>query len=129
MSNKKTIHRIVTIIIATIWFANGLLCKVLDIVPRHQSIVARILGRMYAQPLTIAIGIAEVLMAIWILSRVKSRLNAIVQILIIAMMNCIEFIFAADLLLWGRLNVVFAFLLTIFIYYNEFRANKEVAVY
>ena len=84
---------------------------------------------MYAQPLTIAIGIAEVLMAIWILSRVKSRLNAIVQILIIAMMNCIEFIFAADLLLWGRLNVVFAFLLTIFIYYNEFRANKEVAVY
>lgn len=92
--------------------------------PRHEQIVGRILGNNYAQPLTIAIGISEIMMSIWILSRFKPKLNAITQIVIIATMNVIEFIFASDLLLWGKLNIIFAFALIVVIYLNELRANK-----
>jgi len=64
-------------------------------------------------------------MAIWILSGIKTRLNAIAQIVVVATMNVIEFILGADLLLWGKLNSLFAFLLILVVYYNEFYLNKQ----
>jgi hypothetical protein len=97
-------HKILTYCIATVWLANGLLCKVLNLVPRHQQIVARILGSDYSQPLTLLIGLAEIVMAIWILTKFKSKFNAIAQMTVVAPMNIIEFIVVPDLLLWGRLN-------------------------
>jgi uncharacterized membrane protein len=105
--------------------ANGLFCKVLNLVPRHQQIVAKILGDEHSRLLTIAIGCSEVLMAIWILSNIKSRLNAITQILIIAAMNTMEFILVPDLLLWGKANAIFAFILILVVYFNEFYLNKK----
>ena len=113
--------------IATVWIANGLFCKVLDLVPRHQEIVERITNadRPSAAYLTILIGISEIIMAVWILSGYKSKLNAIAQIVVIASMNTLEFILAADLLLWGKLNSVFAFLFILVIYFNEFYLNKK----
>jgi len=78
-----TIHRILTYFMAAVWIANGLFCKVLNFVPRHEQIVARILGAGYAGILTKAIGVAEVLMAVWILSGIKSRFNAVTQILVV----------------------------------------------
>ena len=113
--------------IATVWIANGLFCKVLDLVPRHQEIVevARILGNTYSRSLTILIGFSEIIMAVWILSNYKTRLNAIAQIVVIATMNTLEFILAPDLLLWGKLNSVFAFLFILVIYFNEFYLNKK----
>ena len=93
--------------------------------PRHQNIVERIIGHTHAELLTKAIGMAEILMAVWILSRIKSRVNAMLQIIIILIMNGIEFILAPDLLLWGRANIIFAFLFIVFIHYNEFRMNKQ----
>lgn len=104
---------------------NGLFCKVLHLVPRHQQIVARILGEQYSSILTILIGFAEIVMAIWILSAYKSKLNVIVQIVVVAAMNCIEFFLAPDLLLWGKLNSLFAFLFIIVVYLNEFYLNKS----
>lgn len=123
----KAIHKILTYCIATIWLANGLFCKVLNLVPRHQQIVAGILGDQYSRTLTILIGLSEIAMTIWILSGIKTRLNAIAQIIIIATMNTLEFLLVPDLLLWGRYNSVFAFLLIIVIYYNEFYLNKKLA--
>ena len=96
-----------------------------NLVPRHQQIVASILGDNYARPLTILIGISEIVMAVWILSRYKSKLNAIAQITIIATMNALEFIFVPDLLLWGKFNSLFALLLIVVIYINEFHLNKK----
>jgi hypothetical protein len=125
---KATIHKTLTIMIAGVWLANGLLCKVLNLVPRHQQIVSRILGESHAQLLTKAIGVSEILMAVWILSNIKSRLNAMAQMLIIALMNCIEFILAPDLLLWGRANAAFAFLFIALIYYNEFKLRKSLVI-
>jgi hypothetical protein len=63
---------------------NGLFCKVLNLVPRHQQIVARILGEDHARAFTLMIGLAETGMAIWILSALWPRVNGIVQILVIA---------------------------------------------
>lgn len=65
----RSIHKILTYFIASVWVVNGLFCKVLNLVPRHQEIVANILGEDYSRPLTVAIGIAEVGMAIWVFER------------------------------------------------------------
>lgn len=105
--------------------ANGLFCKVLNLVPRHQEIVATILGQEHARLLTVAIGISEILMAVWILSGIKSRLNAIVQMGVIAVMNTLEFVLVPGLLLWGRFNALFALLLICVIYYNEFHLKPK----
>ena len=64
-------------------------------------------------------------MAVWIISRIKQRLNAITQIIIIAVMNTLEFLLVPDLLLWGKLNSLFAFTFILFIYYNEFVLNTK----
>src|SRR5690606_18241598 len=103
-----------------VWIANGFFCKVLNLLPRHEEIVARILGNDFSRPLTLLIGLAETGMAIWILTKLKSKINAITQMIVVATMNIIEFIAVPDLLLWGRLNIFFAFLFIGLVYYNEF---------
>lgn len=125
MKNNKA-HKTLTYCIATIWIVNGLFCKVLNLVPRHEEIVARILGNGYSRHLTLLIGLSEVGMAIWILIGFKTRLNTLVQIIIIAIMNTIEFLIAPDILLWGRANSIFAFVLILVIYFNEFHLNKKL---
>jgi hypothetical protein len=68
------IYSLSTFLIATVWFVNGLYCKVLHGVPRHQEIVERILGKtLFPNQLTRIIGIAEITMAVWILSGIKKR--------------------------------------------------------
>jgi len=123
---NSILHLILNYGIALIWVLNGLFCKILNLVPRHELIVSKILGADYARLFTVLIGIAEVIMAIWILSRLKARLNAITQIVIIATMNTLEFILAPELLLWGKFNSIFASILILVIYYNEFVVNKKI---
>jgi hypothetical protein len=123
---NKSLNKILTLLISVVWLANGLFCKVLNLVPRQEQIVARILGEDYSRPLTFLIGLSEVLMAIWVLSKFKSKLNAITQILIVVTMNTLEFILVPDLLLWGRLNSLFALLFIGLVYYNEFVLNKKL---
>ncbi len=94
-------------------------------VPRHQLIVERILGSEYAHTLTRFIGLLEILMAVWILSGIKSRLNALIQIIIIGSMNVLEFFLAEDLLLWGKFNIILAFILISIIYLYEFKLKKS----
>ena len=122
----KNLHKALTLLISVVWLANGLFCKVLNLVPRHEQIVARMLGEDYSRPLTILIGLSEIIMAVWVLSKFKSKLNAITQILVVATMNTLEFILIPDLLLWGRLNSLFALLFISLVYYNEFVLNKKL---
>ncbi len=124
MTNGK-IHKILTYLIAVVWLINGLFCKVLNFVPRHEQIVGRILGNDYAKPLTILIGLAEIGMTIWILSRIKPKLNAVIQIAIVATMNILEFFLVPDLLLWGRFNAVVAAAFILLVYFNEFVLGKH----
>ena len=120
---KISLHKILNYFIAAVWLINGLFCKVLNFVPRHEEIVRRILGDEYSFFLTKAIGAAEICMAIWILSRIMPRLNAMTQMFIVGLMNIIEFFFVSDLLLWGKANIVFASIFIWLVYFNEFRLN------
>jgi len=126
MKNKVK-HKLLNYFIAAVWLVNGLFCKVLNLVPRHQQIVASILGEAYSEPLTILIGLSEIGMTIWILSGRKTRLNAVTQILVIATLNTLEFALVPNLLLWGKANSIFAFMFILLIYYNEFYLNRKLA--
>jgi hypothetical protein len=93
---------------AAVWLINGIWCKLLDGVPRHREIVARILGEEHAAPLTRMIGAGEVLVAVWILSGIRWKWGCVYQIMMVATMNVIEFLLAPDLLLFGRINSLVA---------------------
>lgn len=118
-------HQLLVFLIAAIWIGNGLFCKVLGLVPRHQEIVASILGNNNARLFTVLIGLSELFMAVWILSGLRAKLNAITQILVIAVMNALEFFLVPDLLLWGKWNAVWAILLAFLIYYNAFLRSAK----
>ena len=122
---ENPFHLALNFIIALVWLANGLYCKMLHLVARHQLIVAKILGEEHSAGLTKTIGILEVLMFFWIISGIRSRICAVVQVLIIASMNIIEFILAPELLLFGRMNIVFALLFISLILFNEFLLKRS----
>jgi uncharacterized membrane protein YphA (DoxX/SURF4 family) len=124
-SSKLWVNKLISLAIAIVWLVNGLFCKLLNLVPRHQQIVSRILGDEYAAIATKAIGVSEVFMCIWVLTGIKSRLCTIFQIVIVALLNIIEYILAPDLLLFGRTNIIFATLLIIVIFINGFVINKK----
>jgi hypothetical protein len=124
---RLTLKKILTVAIALVWLINGLFCIILGLVPRHQMIVARILGENYSFIATKTIGLLEVLMFAWILSRMKSRLNACIQMILVAAMNIIEFILAPDLLLFGRINIIVATFFIIIIFINEFILTGSTA--
>ena len=117
-------HRFLTFLIAFVWLANGLLCKLLLLVPRHAAIVARILGPAHASALTRLIGLGEIGMALWVLSGIKPRWCAGAQIVLILSMNSLEAVLAPDLLLWGRFNAVFAVLFCGLIYSHSLRPAR-----
>ena len=122
---NNTISKFLTYFIAGVWIINGLYCKILNFVPRHQEIVGRILGSDHSRILTIIISVLEILMAVWIVSKINSRLNAIAQITIVATMNIIEFLVVPDQLLWGRFNILFAFIFIFIVYCNEYYFNQK----
>lgn len=122
----KRLHTVLHYLIALVWIVNGLYCKVLHGVPRHEQIVERILGGEYAHTLTVLIGFSEILIGVWVLSGIKARWNAIAQMVIVATMNCMEFILAPDLLLWGKANAFFAFFFILVVYYDEFVLKGKI---
>ena len=119
-TNIRLISQILNYLIALVWLVNGLFCKILNLVPRHEQIVSRILGNSFAECFTKTIGLLEVLMAVWILSRFKPHLNAIAQAVIILTMNILEFKLVPDLLLWGKANLFFSMLFVALILINDF---------
>jgi hypothetical protein len=59
-------------------------------------------------------------MVVWILSGIKPKLCAGVQMVIVALMVCIEIILTPDLLLFGRANAITALIFTSLVYYHAF---------
>ncbi len=114
------LHKILTLVIALVWLINGLVCKLLNLVPRHQLIVSQILGKKHAGFFTKTIGFSELLMAAWIVSELKPQLCAMVQMIIVAAMNIIEFIAVPGLLLFGRINILVAAFFIVVVYCNTF---------
>lgn len=116
----QNMKRFLHYFICLVWLVNGLVCKVLNLVPRHEEIVGQLLSSSYARPLTLTIGILEIGISIWIFTRLFPRLAAIFQMLLVLLMNIIETIFVPELLLWGRWNLVFAMLFVGIIYVEAF---------
>jgi hypothetical protein len=112
--------KVLTIGIALVWLVNGFICKLLNWVPRHQTIVARILGQEYSAFATKTIGALEILMTVWILSGIKARWCVLIQVIVVATMNTIEFFVVPDLLLFGRVNAIVAAFFIIVILINEY---------
>lgn len=107
-TKRQLPHFYFNLFIALVWLVSGLICKLLNLVPRHHAIVARILGEENSLLYTKIIGVLEIAMALWVFSRKNFRLAAIVQAALVATMNIIEFLLAPDLLLFGRVNILFA---------------------
>jgi len=124
---RAAIHKILTILISLVWLINGLFAKVLGFVPRHQEIVARILGSEISFVAVKVIGALEICMFIWIISRKFSRLAAVMQIIIVMTMNVMEFILVPDLLLFGRMNIIIALVFVCVVYVNEFIIKPKSA--
>ncbi|MBG9378000.1 hypothetical protein I5907_17305 [Panacibacter sp. DH6] len=122
---KQTIYTLSRYGIAVVWLINGLFCKVFNLVPRHQQIVERILNLTNGLVITKLIGIAEIVMFIWIISGVFKKLNALTQIAVIVTMNILEFHLAKDLLLWQEYNLLFALVFSCFIAYTAFILYKK----
>lgn len=113
--------------IGLVWLINGLFCKVLHLVPRHQQIIASILGEKYDAFFTVAIGLAETVMFIWIISKIQSQLCTWVQVAVVAAMNIIEFIAVPQLLLFGKLNLVFACIFIAVVLYNQYGSFSKTS--
>jgi uncharacterized membrane protein YphA (DoxX/SURF4 family) len=123
---SKALTQTLTAATALVWLLNGLFCKILHLVPRHELIVGRVLGHQHAASLTIAIGFAELVMFVWILSGLVKRLCAITQMLFVAIMNIIELFTAQDLLLFGNWNSVLALAFIASVYYSFFVLPKRL---
>ena len=98
--------RFAAVLLASVWLINGLYAKLLGLVPRHRLIVARFFGDGNALVLTRLIGLAEMAMAIWILSGKARGHCALTQAVVILTMNTLELWRARDLLLFPRLMPV-----------------------
>lgn len=124
-ANAILLNKALTIFIALVWLVNGLFCKVLNLVPRHGQIVAAILGVSYANTLTVLIGLAELVMVVWIISGYRPRLCAVMQIMVVLMMNVLEIALVPQLLLFGPYNGLFALLFIGLVYINGFILPKQ----
>jgi hypothetical protein len=84
---------------ALVWILFGLVFKLLGVVPRHEAIVAAVLGTAVAGPVTLLIGAAETAMGLWILSRHWPLACVATQTIAIVTMNALELTLARDRLL------------------------------
>lgn len=117
---RPKIQRVIDFMLAGVWLVMGLYCKVLGQVPRHEAIVADILGPGRAVWLTPLIGFAECVFAVWIASGLYRKASAGLQIVLVLLMNVLEFTLAVDHLLWGPANIIFALLFCVLVYWNGF---------
>lgn len=59
MKKAKQLNKFLILVFSLVWLVKGLICKILNLVPRHQEIVAEILGQEYAREITFLIGLGE----------------------------------------------------------------------
>lgn len=83
---------------ASVWLFHGLFSKVLSGIPRHQQIVARVVGQDLSRAATLLVGAIEICIAGWVVSRRAPRACAATQTALLASMNALEIVLARDLL-------------------------------
>jgi len=124
---RSVLHNLLTILISLVWLINGLYAKLLEFVPRHQEIVAKILGNEISFAAVKVIGVLEICMFLWVISKRYSRFAAVTQIVIVLTMNLLEFFLTPELLLFGRFNILIALVFVSVVYVNEFIIKPKAA--
>jgi hypothetical protein len=83
--------------VAAVWLYEGLWCKVLGREPHQVQVVEAVprLGPLVGRPFLFALGAAETLLAVWVLSGVMPGLCAVSQTILLVALN-------ANGLLWAR---------------------------
>lgn len=113
---------------AAVWLFFGFWCKVLGMVPRHRLIISAVIGDPAAGPVTVLVGAAETLLALWILSGIYPRACAAVQSLAIATMNSLELSFARGLLLAPVLMLCANTVLLVIVWYCALKVSSTQSV-
>lgn len=104
---------------------HGIYSKLLDGIPRHRLIVARVLGADVAGPVTILIGLGEVLIGLWLMSGKFPRACALFQTGILATMNFLEIRMANDLLISATGMVFLNVILLACVWYIALTTEKR----
>jgi uncharacterized membrane protein YphA (DoxX/SURF4 family) len=112
-------NKLIRLAIALVWFYQGLWCKVLGGVPRHEAVIAAVpfIGSAAGPSTLIALGLLECGIGLWVFSGRWMRQAAIVQTVLLAAMNTGGLIWAAHLIPdpAGMVLQNFTFLLLIWI--------------
>jgi len=108
----QSVHMLAQIVIGSVWVFHGIYSKILNGIPRHRLIVAKILGKQRAQIATRIIGALEFLLGMWVLTGWQSVWCASIQTAAIIAMNSLEILLARELLIsaLGMLILNFGFL-------------------
>ncbi len=117
--------KLLTFLIGFVWFANGLWAKVLNLTPRHQSIVETILGAEHGRQLTVLIGVGEICLAIAIWLRLWPLWLGALQIVLVLTMNLLELSRAKEFLLWGQWNFVYATLFCLAVAFHAWSLHVQ----
>ena len=93
---------VATAIVVSVWLIHGLFNKLLHFSPRHLAIVQSVpgLAGSRGEVALAAIGLAEVGIALWVLSGAAAGVCAAVQTVLLLSMNVVELSVARSLLLW-----------------------------
>jgi hypothetical protein len=86
-------------VIGSVWVFHGLYSKILNGIPRHQSIVGKVLGKRLACPATKVIGGLEILLGVWAFTGLARFECAGVQTVAIVGMNALEVLLAREFLI------------------------------
>ena len=101
-------------LVAAVWLVHGLYNKLLGGSARHLQIVQSVPGLEEGTGVAVlaSVGVLEVAIAVWVISRRAPRACAIAQTVLLLSMNAVELTFARDLLVWpaGLIPVNLAFL-------------------
>jgi hypothetical protein len=105
---------VLSCMVGSVWLLHGLCNKLLHGSPRHLLIVQSVpgLSGQVGEIVLNAVGAAEVLLALWIISGIRPWLALIVQTIALLSMNVVELTFAREHLLWpmGLIPLNLAFL-------------------
>jgi uncharacterized membrane protein YphA (DoxX/SURF4 family) len=112
-------NKLIRLAIALVRIYQGLWCKVLGGVPRHEAVIAAVpfIGSAAGHSTLIALGLLECGIGLWVLSGRWMRQAAIVQTVLLVAMNAGGLIWATHLIPdpAGMVLQNFAFLLLIWI--------------
>src|SRR5687768_15811284 len=103
----RPLRTMLPVIVAAVWLYHGLIDKLLHAEPRHLRIVQSVpgFGGATGEVVLAIVGVAEVFVALWILTGRWPRACAVVQTVALVAMNALELIFAREHLLWPALLV------------------------